>query len=95
MVQWFRERYVSREEHQQVVDYYRKLVAQLYGNVRDLRALVEAQRADIPQTMEQSAGAEQPAEASTESAEILPQKRDLGPNVISIGLYRDRRRSGI
>ncbi len=41
----FWERYVSREEHQQVVDYYRKLVAQLYGNVRDLRALVEAQRA--------------------------------------------------
>ena len=95
MVQWFRERYISREEHQQVVDYYRKLVAQLYGNVRDLRALVEAQRADIPQTMEQSAGAEQPAEASTEQAKILPQKRDLGPNVISIGLYRDRRRSGI
>jgi len=89
MVQWFRERYVSREEHQQVVDYYRKLVAQLYGNVRDLRALVE------PQTMEQPAGAEQPAEASTEQAEIPQQKRDLGPNVISIGFYRDRRRSGI
>ncbi len=89
MVQWFRERYVSREEHQQVVDYYRKLVAQLYGNVRDLRALVEAQRADTSQTTEQPAG------ASTEQAEIPQQKRDLGPNVISIGLYRDRRRSGI
>ena len=38
MIEWFDERYISRGEHQQVVDYYRKLVAQLYRQVCTLRA---------------------------------------------------------
>ena len=38
MVEWFQERYISRDEHQQIVEYYRKLVAQLYCQVCELRA---------------------------------------------------------
>lgn len=38
MVEWFHERYISRDEHQQVVDYYAKLVAHLHREVRELRA---------------------------------------------------------
>jgi hypothetical protein len=47
MIEWFDERYISRDEHRQVVDYYRKLVAQLYHQVRTLRAAqVDAQALD-------------------------------------------------
>jgi hypothetical protein len=38
MTQWFQERYISREEHQQSIAYYTKLVAQLYRQVCELRA---------------------------------------------------------
>ncbi|MDB5554249.1 MAG: hypothetical protein JWL86_4233 [Rhizobium sp.] len=38
MTQWFQERYISREEHQQSIVYYTKLVAQLYRQVCELRA---------------------------------------------------------
>jgi hypothetical protein len=38
MNQWFQERYISREEHQQSIAYYTKLVAQLYRQVCALRA---------------------------------------------------------
>lgn len=41
MTQWFQERYISREEHKQTVDYYRKLVVHLYSQLRDLRAQAE------------------------------------------------------
>jgi large subunit ribosomal protein L14 len=53
MVQWFQERYIAREEHQRIVDYYRKLVAQLHGNVRDLRARAAAPVTDAPQPAEE------------------------------------------
>jgi hypothetical protein len=43
MTQWFQERYISRGEHQEIVEYYRKLVAHLHHTVRDLRAQVDAQ----------------------------------------------------
>lgn len=36
-MQWFGERYISREEHQEIVAYYRKLVASLQCKIRDLR----------------------------------------------------------
>lgn len=88
MVQWFQERYIARDEHQRIVDYYRKLVAELYGNVRDLRTLAETQMTDVPPV------AEDVGEVPAEPAE-MPQKRDLGPNVVNLGFYRDRRRSGI
>jgi len=48
MIQWFEERYISREEHQRIVDYYRKLVAQLYCTVRDLRTAGETQKTQVP-----------------------------------------------
>lgn len=38
MLQSFQERYISREEHQKVVQYYTKLVANLYRQVCELRA---------------------------------------------------------
>ncbi|MDO9417583.1 hypothetical protein [Pararhizobium sp.] len=43
MIEWFDERYISRDEHQEVVAFYRRLVARLYGNVRELRAQVAVQ----------------------------------------------------
>lgn len=47
MIEWLHERYISRDEHQQVVDYYTKLVAQLYREVCALRAAqVDAQALD-------------------------------------------------
>jgi hypothetical protein len=79
MVQSFQERYITREEHQRIVDYYRKLVARLYGNVRDLRAQAEAPVKKAPQAAERPGG--------------MPQEKDLGPNVVHLGFYRDRRKS--
>lgn len=38
MNEWFHERYIDRAEHEQVVAYYSKLVAQLYGQLKQLRA---------------------------------------------------------
>jgi hypothetical protein len=38
MTQWFQERYISREEHEQSITYYTKLVARLYRQVCELRA---------------------------------------------------------
>lgn len=38
MTEWFRERYVERNEHDRIVAYYAKLVAQLYAQVKELRA---------------------------------------------------------
>lgn len=43
MVEWFQERYVSREEHQNVVAYYKKLVVQLHGTVLELRSQLDDQ----------------------------------------------------
>ena len=38
MTQWFQERFISRDQHQQIVDYYRKMVAHLQHQVCQLRA---------------------------------------------------------
>ena len=43
MSEWFQERYIPRSEHREIVDYYRKLVAQLHGKVRALRDQLEGQ----------------------------------------------------
>ena len=43
MGEWFQQRYISRDEHDSVVAYYKKLVVHLHRNVRDLREKVEAQ----------------------------------------------------
>jgi len=41
MVEWFHERYIARTEHEQVVDYYKKLVVQLHRKVSELRAHID------------------------------------------------------
>jgi hypothetical protein len=46
MTEWFNQRYVSRNEHQQVVDYYRKQVARLYCELCEMRTQVDAQNID-------------------------------------------------
>lgn len=47
MTEWFHERYISRAEHEEVVAYYAKLVAQLYRQVTELKAAgVDAQAID-------------------------------------------------
>jgi hypothetical protein len=46
MSEWFDERYISRAEHQQIVDYYRNLVAQLHRQVRALRSQEDARTLD-------------------------------------------------
>ena len=42
MTEWFDQRYISRDEHQQIVDYYRKQVARLYHELSELRSGMEA-----------------------------------------------------
>lgn len=46
MSEWFDQRYISRDEHQKIVDYYRNLVIQLHRTVRELRSRVDAQTLD-------------------------------------------------
>ena len=43
MSEWFHERYISRDEHQRIVDYYKKLVAQLHCKLRESRSQVDAE----------------------------------------------------
>lgn len=38
MSDWFNQRYVARDEHQQIVAFYRKVIAHLSCTIRDLRA---------------------------------------------------------
>ncbi len=92
MGQWFDERFISREEHEQIVAYYRKLVARLYGNVRDMQLLAAAERAVPPPAFEDPFDfAEAPDEVSPESDESQLPEPNLGSNVISLGSYRERR----
>lgn len=46
MSEWFDQRYISRDEHQKIVDYYRNLVIQMHRTVRELRSRVDAQTLD-------------------------------------------------
>lgn len=43
MVEWFHERYIARAEHQEIVDYYKKLVVQLHRKVSELREQIDSQ----------------------------------------------------
>jgi hypothetical protein len=43
MTEWFDQRYIARDEHQQIVDYYRQQVARLYSELCELRARMDAQ----------------------------------------------------
>ena len=82
MTQWFQERYISRDEHREIVEYYRKLVAQLYRTVRDLRVQVDAQALNNVVLHSQRL-AERDAKRA---AEIVPQ--DYGGNVIVLATRR-------
>jgi uncharacterized protein YbjQ (UPF0145 family) len=46
MTEWFNKRYISRDEHDQVVEYYRRQVAQLYEKLSELRTVLDAQNLD-------------------------------------------------
>lgn len=83
MTQWFHERYISRVEHQQVIAYYKKLVGQLQGKIRELRTEAAPTAADG-------------ADCGSAHGEASPAARSLdttGPrtNVIA---YDFRRRKG-
>ncbi len=38
MSDWFNQKYVARDEHQQIVEFYRKVIAHLSCTIRELRA---------------------------------------------------------
>jgi DNA mismatch repair ATPase MutS len=41
MTQWLHDRYISRQEHQQIVEYYRKLVGNLQHTICELKTKVD------------------------------------------------------
>ena len=47
MIDWLNERYISRAEHNDIVGYYRKLVARLHGAVKELQARADASTGTI------------------------------------------------
>jgi hypothetical protein len=85
MVEWFHERYISRAEHQEIVDYYRKLVGQLHRKVCELRAHVDI-AVDAPEPARPQPGRGFPPGPT-------PQ-RDYGGNVISFETRRRARQHG-
>lgn len=82
MVEWFHERYISRDEHQQVVAYYTKLVAQLYSQVRDLRA-AQARAQAVAEVKPE----ERPAETEAPPT-AMPPPADESTNVIRVDFRR-------
>lgn len=86
MTQWFQERYISREEHQQSIAYYTKLVAQLYRQVCELRAVRLDPEAIDAMIEENRRKAEDEIHRHMQSAARRPQD-----NVISIDFQRRAR----
>lgn len=85
MSEWFDERYISRDEHQRIVDYYRALVAQLYCKLRDTRSQVDADALD--QLVDHSRRqAEREMRRATEAC-----LSENGGNVIRLDFSRRRR----
>jgi hypothetical protein len=82
MVEWFHERYISRAEHQEIVDYYKKLVVQLHRKVSELRAHIDTQ-VDAAAMDD-----DRPDKATVPPGPTLP--HCYGGNVIS---FESRRRS--
>lgn len=81
MTEWFKQRYISREEHEQVVEYYRKQVAQLYQKLSELRIIHDAQNLDAV-----VAHSRRIAER-----ELRKSRRDDGrDNVVSVDFRRQR-----
>jgi hypothetical protein len=84
MTQWFQERYISRGEHQQVVDFYRKLVVQLHRKLKEMRA---AHDLDTVETAIAQVRAPNPP------AGVAATPRNYGDNVIRLDLRRRARPS--
>jgi len=83
MNKWLHERYISRAEHQEIVAYYKRLVGQLYGKVRDLRA-----QADDAPMKKADGGGLLPKERSKAQPQTAVEPIPGGGNVI----YFDFRR---
>ena len=86
MVEWFHERYISRAEHLEIVDYYKKLVVQLHRKVSELRAHIDQQVDAAAMTGHAPGGPAFPPGPIPE--------RDYGGNVISLDAHRRARASG-
>ena len=84
-MEWFQERYISRDEHRKIVEYYRKLVAQLHVSLRDLRgAQADSQTApQLPTT--------QPTPAPA-AKDVAPEIELFAENIIRLDFRRQRRR---
>jgi hypothetical protein len=83
MTQWFQERYISREEHQQSIVYYTKLVARLYRQVCELRAAKVDPEAIDAMIEENRRKAEEEIRRHMQS----PSRRQHG-NVVSVDFQR-------
>jgi len=86
MVEWFHERYISRAEHQEIVDYYKKLVVQLHRKVSELKAHIDLQ-------VDAAAAGGQPAGRAVFPPGPMP-VRDYGGNVVSFEAHRRARAGG-
>jgi hypothetical protein len=73
MAKFFSDRYMSREEHQEIVAYYRKLVAELHCKVQALR-----KEAEGPADMGEVLRDREPA--ATQNLR--------GPNVVTVNFRR-------
>ena len=80
MNEWFQQRYISRAEHDEVVAYYRKLVAQLHQKIREKCVETDAQ------TLESVVD-------HRRRLEERESRRSYGQNVIAVDFKR-RRKAG-
>jgi hypothetical protein len=93
MVEWFQERYISRDEHRKIVEYYRKLVAQLHVSLQDLRGA----KADVPKVAPQAerhaaVADPEPVEPTMDiPPKDQPQAASSAPNIIHYDFRRQRR----
>ncbi|MBR0555541.1 hypothetical protein J5J10_07590 [Ciceribacter sp. L1K23] len=83
MTEWLNERYISRDEHQKIVAYYKKLVSQLYSTIRDLRKPEEA----APVQQPARPAAETPATVVIDDGRPVIRQTD---NVIVVNFRRER-----
>ena len=70
MNEWFNKRYISRDEHRQAIEYYGRLVCQLYGTVKELRAQIDALESAAP-AEEDALPAEKPAPEATGVSNVI------------------------
>ena len=84
MTEWFHERYISRAEHEEVVAYYGKLVAQLYRQLKDLRtAGIDTQAIDSI-SMHGKHKAEREMRRAAEASPGPDFQQEFGGNVIVV-----------